>query len=425
MLARATLLGLAVAIAAAPLGAAVSKLVLDQMILPVTEEILVRAIETAEERGDELLIVQLSTPGGLEQVTRRIINRILSSPVPIAVWVAPSGERAASAGFFILQSADVAAMAPGTNTGAAHPVILGVELDEVMEKKMANDSAAFIRSIAAKRGRNVEAAESAVRESISFTEEEALEKGLIELIAASDRELVQKLSGREFRRWNGSVVRLELSDAAIEPIPMTLRHQVLSWIMDPNIAFILFSIGMLALWAEFQHPGAIVPGVIGALFLLLAVIALNMLPTRFAALALIVGAFVFFALEAKFASHGALGIAGVISMFLGAILLVEGPIPEMRVNWATALVVSLSFGVIAVFLMSLALRALKEPVTTGTEGMVGEIGVASTRLDPSGKVFVHGEIWNAVASTPVEEGQQVRVTHVHDLIVDVEPVTKV
>lgn len=425
MLLRANFLGLAVAIAAAgPLGAAVSKLVIDQMILPVTEEIVVRGIETAEERGDELLIIQLSTPGGLEATTRRIVHRMLSSPIPIVVWVAPGGERAASAGFFILQAADVAAMAPGTNTGAAHPVILGVEVDEVMAKKMANDSAAFIRSITAKRGRNVEAAESAVRDSVAFTEEEALRKGVIDLIASSDRDLLQKLDGRVVRRWNGSVTTLEVGEDQIEAIPLTLRHRVLSWIMDPNVAFILLSIGMLALWAEFQHPGAIVPGVIGALFLLLAIIALNMLPTRFAALALIVGAFVFFALEVKFTSHGALGMAGVVAMFLGAILLVEGPIPEMRVNWATALVVSLSFGVIAVFLMGLAVRALKERVVTGVEGMVGEIGVAQTRLDPAGKVFVHGEIWNAVASAPIEEGQSIRVTRVRDLTVEVEPLAE-
>ncbi len=400
--------------------AAVGKLVLDQMILPVTEEIVAEAIAESVKSGHSVLLIQLSTPGGLEVSTRRIINRILTSPVPVVVWVAPSGERAASAGFFILEAADIAAMAPGTNTGAAHPVLLGQEVDEVMREKMANDSAALMRSVAAKRGRNVEAAESAVRKSIAFTEQEALQKKLIDLIAADEDSLLRAIDGRTVRRFDGKTVKLDLTDRRLVEIPLSLRHRLLSFIMDPNIAFVLLSVGMLALWAEFQHPGAILPGVVGALAILLAVIALNMLPTRYAALALILASFAFFALEVKFTSHGLFGIAGVVTMFLGGVLLVEGPIPEMRVNWTTALAVSISFGLIAMFLMGIAVRALRNRVTTGEEGMVGEVGVARTPLDPGGKVFVHGEIWDAVAAAPVAAGDPVRVIRVRDLTVEVE-----
>lgn len=423
---RSVLLRRAFALAALSLlsataaNAAVGKLVLDQMILPVTEEIVAEAIAESVKSGHSVLLIQLSTPGGLEVSTRRIINRILTSPVPVVVWVAPSGERAASAGFFILEAADIAAMAPGTNTGAAHPVLLGQEVDEVMREKMANDSAALMRSIAAKRGRNVEAAESAVRKSIAFTEQEALQKKLIDLIAADEDSLLRAIHGRTVRRFDGKTVKLDLTDRRLVEIPLSLRHRLLSFIMDPNIAFVLLSVGMLALWAEFQHPGAILPGVVGALAILLAVIALNMLPTRYAALALILASFAFFALEVKFTSHGLFGIAGVVTMFLGGVLLVEGPIPEMRVNWTTALAVSISFGLIAMFLMGIAVRALRNRVTTGEEGMVGEVGVARTPLDPGGKVFVHGEIWDAVAAAPVAAGDPVRVIRVRDLTVEVE-----
>jgi membrane-bound serine protease (ClpP class) len=400
--------------------AAVGKLVLDQMILPVTEEIVAKAIAESAANRHAALLIQLSTPGGLEQSTRRIINRILTSPVPVIVWVAPSGERAASAGFFILEAADIAAMAPGTNTGAAHPVLLGQEVDDVLREKMAQDSAALMRSIVAKRGRNVAEAESAVRKSIAFTEQEALQKRLIDVIAADEQALLRAIHGRTIRRFDGKTVTLDVSDRRLVEIPVSLRHRLLSFIMDPNIAFVLLSVGMLALWAEFQHPGALLPGVVGALAILLAVIALNMLPTRYAALALILASFAFFALEVKFTSHGLFGIAGVLTMFLGGVLLVEGPIPEMRVNWMTALAVSLSFGLIAMFLMGIALRALRTRVTTGEEGMLGERGIARTPLAPAGKVFVHGEIWDAVAATPVDAGRPVRVIRVRDLTLEVE-----
>jgi membrane-bound serine protease (ClpP class) len=404
--------------------AEILKIVVDDVIHPISEEFIGRALDEAKARGDALVLIELRTPGGLETSTRAIVNRILSSKVPVAVYVSPSGSRAASAGFFILVAADVAAMAPGTNTGASHPVLLfgGEKIDEVMKQKMENDSAAFMRSVAAKRGRNVAVAESAVRESKSFTEQEALEQKVIDLVARDQADLLRQIDGRAIVRFDGSKITLAVAGQPVREKTMTLRQTVLSFIMDPNIAFILLSLGMLGLWAEFNHPGAILPGVVGGIAILLAVFALNILPTRFAALILILAAFALFALEAKLASHGVLGTGGVICMVIGALLLVDGPIPEMRVNLLTALAVSIPFGIIAVFLMSLVIRAHTKPVVTGEQGMIGEIGVARTEIAPAGKVFVHGEIWNAVAESPVHAGASVRVESLDGLVLKVSEV---
>jgi membrane-bound serine protease (ClpP class) len=333
----------------------------------------------------------------------------------VIVFVSPSGSRAASAGFFILQSADIAAMAPGTNTGAAHPVLLGEKMDEVMKTKLVNDAAAFMRSIVAKRGRNVIVAESAVRESKSFTEQEALQQKLVDVIAPDFPALMRAVEGRTLHRFNGTTATVHVVGKPVRTYEMTLKQRILAWIMDPNVAFILFSLGALALWAEFNHPGAVIPGVVGLVSILLAAFALNLLPVRFAAVALLLGAFVLFALEAKFATHGVLGIGGIICMVFGALFLVDGPIPEMRVSLLTALAVSIPIGVISVFLMTLVLKARKHRVETGSEGMIGEIGVA--RGD--GKVFVHGELWNTVG--PVQPGTRVRVRAVDGLRLVVEP----
>jgi len=287
---------------------------------------------------------------------------------------------------------------------------------------MQNDAAAFIRTLAQRRGRNVAAAESGVREAKSFTEDEALAMKLIDVVAADVPSLLKWADGKTVKRFNGTTTVLRTANQPITDYEMSLKQRLLSWIMDPNVAFILMSLGMLALWAEFNHPGAILPGVVGLIAILLAVFALNLLPTRYAALVLILAAFALFALEAKFASYGILGIGGVICMIFGALLLVDGPIPEMRVHLVTALVVSVPLGAIAVFLMTLVLKAHKNRVTTGTEAMIGEIGVARTMLQPEGKVFVHGELWNAVAPSQVAEGARVRVTRVDGLTLSVEPV---
>jgi membrane-bound serine protease (ClpP class) len=403
-----------------PASAAVLRVQVDGMIHPISDEFVGRALDEAAATKADAVVIELRTPGGLETSMRSMIEKIIKSPVPVLVWVGPSGERAASAGFFILMSADVAAMAPGTNTGAAHPVIFGEKVDDVMKAKMQNDAAAFMRSLAQHRGRNVAVAESGVRESKSFTEDEALQQKLIDVVAADVPSLLRWADGRTIRRFNGTTAVLRVADKPVVEYDMSLKQRLLSWIMDPNVAFILMALGMLALWAEFNHPGAILPGVVGLIAILLAVFALNLLPTRFAALALILAAFLLFALEAKYTSYGVLGAGGVVCMVIGALLLVDGPIPEMRVHLVTALIVSVPIGVIAVFLMTLVLRAHKRPVETGTEGMIGEIGVARTPVAADGKVFVHGELWNAMAQSPIEPGARVKVRAVEGLRVEVE-----
>jgi membrane-bound serine protease (ClpP class) len=395
--------------------------VLDDMIHPVSAEFVGRALDAAAASHAKAVIIELRTPGGLETSMREIVEKIIASRVPVIVWVGPSGARAASAGFFILEAADVAAMAPGTNAGAAHPVLLGQKLDDVMKMKMQNDAAAFIRSIAERRGRNVAAAESAVREAKAFTETEALSQKSIDVIAANIPSLIHWADGKPVKRFNGTTTVLNFRSEPVTKYEMSLKQRLLSWIMDPNVAFILMSLGMLALWAEFNHPGAVLPGVVGLIAILLAVFALNLLPTRFSAVALILAAFVLFALEAKFVSHGVLGAGGVVCMIIGALLLVDGPIPEMRVKLLTALAVSIPLGVIAVMLMTLVMRAYNNRVVTGIEGMIGEIGVAQTEVADEGKVFVHGETWNASSTLPIASGTSVRVRAVEGLKVVVEP----
>ncbi len=399
---------------------AVIRIRVDDMIHPISDEFIGRALDEAAAQHAEAVLIELSTPGGLDESTRSIVQKITKSSVPVIVYVTPSGSRAASAGFFILESADIAAMAPGTNTGAAHPVLLGEKLDDVMKMKLQNDAAAFIRSLAHQRGRNVAAAESGVREAKSFSETEALSQKLIDYVAPDVPALLRAIDGKTITRFNGSKQTMHVA-VPVRTIDMSLKQKLLSWIMNPNIAFILMSLGMLALWAEFNHPGAVLPGVVGIISIVLAVFALNLLPTRYSALVLILVAFALFALEAKFASHGILGIGGAICMVIGALLLVDGPIPEMRVNVLTALAVSIPFAIIAVFLMTLVLRARKAHIATGVEAMVGEVGVARTAVSSDGKVFVHGEIWNATAPSPISEGARVRVRAVDGLRLIVEP----
>jgi membrane-bound serine protease (ClpP class) len=290
-----------------------------------------------------------------------------------------------------------------------------------MKQNKEHDSAAFMRSFVAKRGRNVEAAESGVRQSKSFTEQEALKLRLIDYVATSEQNLFEQMRGKPVRRFDGTTVTLDLVGKPVHPFLMTLKQRILAYIMDPNVAFLLFSIGMLALWGEFKTPGAVFPGVIGLICILLALFAFNILPTRFAAFALIVAAFILFALEAKFTSYGILGAGGVLCMVLGALMLVDAPIPEMRIRLWTALGVAVPFGVIAVFLMTLALRAQMAKVQVGTETMVGVVGVARTPLSPKGKVFIQGELWDAVSSASVDTGAEVRVRRVQGLVLDVEP----
>ncbi len=401
--------------------AEVLKIVVNDTIQPITDEYISRAVDQAARNHDEALLIELNTPGGLLDSTRHIIEKILTSKVPVIIYVAPSGSRAASAGFFILESADIAAMAPGTNTGAAHPVTMGGSPDAVMKTKIENDAAAFMRSFVSKRGRNVEVAESTVRQSKSFTDGEALSQHLIDYIAPNEQELFKEISSVPVKRFDGQTVSLNLTNQPIRLYPMSLRQEILDYIMDPNIAFILLAIGGLALYVEFTHPGVVVPGVVGLIFILLSIFALNLLPVRFAAVALIFAAFALFALEAKFATHGVLAIGGIVAMTLGGLLLVDAPIPQMRVHLLTALSVSIPLGVITIFLMTIVLKARARKVVTGEQGLIGEIGMAQTALSPAGKVFVHGEIWNAVSSVAVPAGETVVVRRVDGLELRVEP----
>jgi membrane-bound serine protease (ClpP class) len=399
----------------------VLKIELNDAIQPVTAEYVGRALELAAANHDQAVLIEINTPGGLVDSTREIIEKIVASPVPVIIYVTPSGSRAASAGFFILESADVAAMGPGTNTGAAHPVILGEKMDEVMKQKMENDAAALMRSVVAKRGRNVELAESAVLQSKSFTDQEALDKHLIDYIAPNEQDLFRQMKGKGFQRFDGKSVTLDLANEPVRDYRMTLKQRILTYIMDPNVAFILLAIGALALYAEFNHPGAVIPGTVGVVFILLAAFALNLLPVRFAAVAMIIGAFALFAAEAKFASHGVLTTGGIALLTLGGLFLVDAPIPEMRVHLATALAVSIPLGLITAFLMSIAVRARRNKVVTGEQGLIGEIGIAQTALAPAGKVFVHGELWDAVSTVPVSEGERIVVRQVDGLTLSVDP----
>jgi len=401
--------------------AAVLQIVVNDMIHPISDEFIGRAIAEAQRTNAEMLLIELQTPGGLIDSTRSIVEKLLTSRVPVVVYVAPAGSRAASAGFFVLEAADIAAMAPATNTGAAHPVVIGKEMDPIMKTKLENDAAALMRTIAAKRARNVAVAESAVRESKSFTEQEALQQKLIDVIAPDVPSLLRAIDGRVVRRYDGTSTVLRVAGKPIAHYDMSLKERILSMLMDPNIAFLLLALGAVAIWAELNHPGAVLPGVIGTIAILLALFALNLLPTRYAALALLLAAFALFALEAKFATHGVLGAGGIVSMIIGALFLVDGPIPEMRVRFLTAIAVSVPIGLIAIFLMTIAMRARRARVVTGQEGMIGEIGVARTPLGPDGKVFVHGEIWNAVAKRAIDAGTRVRVAGVDGLHLLVEP----
>jgi membrane-bound serine protease (ClpP class) len=391
------------------------------VVHPVTVEIVGHALEQARRDGAELVLVRLNTPGGLMEAMRQTVEKIVASPVPVATYVTPSGGRAASAGFFLLLAGDVAAMSPGTNTGAASPVLLAGEMDAVMRKKVENDAAAFLRGLAAKRGQDARLAEQTVLESKSFSDREALEGRLIEVVARDEADLLAQLNGREITRFDGQRRTLQLHGATVAAYDPTWRERMMLALSDPNIALILLVLGALGIYVEFTQPGLIAPGVAGAILALLGLSALSVLPINWLGAALLVLAVTLFVLEAKFASHGVLGAGGAVSMALGAVLLVNSPIPEMRVRWTTAIGLTLPFALITVFLVSLVLKARANKVVTGAAGLIGTAGIAHTALAPSGKVFVHGEYWDAVAPRPVEAGARVRVTAVEGLLLRVEP----
>ena len=396
----------------------------DGVVHPITVEIVSAAIAQAKQENAALVLVRLNTPGGLMDAMEKTIEAMLASPVPVATYVTPSGGRAASAGFFLLEAGDVAAMAPSTRTGAAHPVALTGEMDSVMTQKVVNDAAAGLRSLCIKRGRNSELAETTVRESRSFTEREALDQHLIDLVEPGEQQLMNALDGRTVTRIDGRTQTLHTAGAEVEVYRLSLRQKIVSSIADPNIALVLLVIGALCIYLELNSPGLIVPGVVGAILVLLGLSAISVLPINWLGASLLLLAFGLFVLEAKFATHGILGTGGAIAMVLGAVMLVDSPLPEMRVHWGTAIALALPFSAITVFLLSLAVRARRNKVETGSEGMIGETGAAVTELAPEGKIFVHGEYWDAVSSRPVAIGGRVRVTAIEKLKLKVEPLAE-
>jgi membrane-bound serine protease (ClpP class) len=393
------------------------------IVHPVTVEIVSRAIEQAQQEHADAVLLRLNTPGGLMDAMRQTIEKIVASPVPVITYVTPSGGRAASAGFFLLEAGDIAAMAPGTNTGAAHPVLMGSQMDPEMKRKVENDAAASLRSLVSKRGRNSDLAQKAVLESKSFTDQEALDGHLIDLIARDEADLFAKLDGREVTRFDGRKQILHLTGATAAAYEPNLRQRIISAIADPNIALILIVLGTLCIYIEFSSPGLIAPGVIGAIAVLLGLSALSVLPINWTGAGLLLLAFALFALEAKFTSHGILGAGGAVAMVLGAVLLINSPLPELRIRWSVAIALALPFALITSLLVSLAVKARANKVVTGSAGMLGESGVAITALAPAGKVRVHGEYWDAVAppGSHLEPGSKVRVTAIQGLQLAVKP----
>jgi membrane-bound serine protease (ClpP class) len=396
---------------------------LDDTIQPISADYMARGMNLATAQHANAVLIEINTPGGLLDSMRQMVSRVLASPVPVIVYVAPSGSRAGSAGFFLLEAADVAAMAPGSNAGAAHPVIEGgAKLDDIMKQKLENDTAAFLRSYVARRGRNVAAAEDAVRASKSYSDQEALQLKLIDLVAPDKATLLNTIDGRTITRFDGSKVMLHTRDARLVAIEPTLREKILDRLTDPDLAVLVLVIGALLIYVEFNTPGTIVPGTLGTILVLLAIFSLNLLPVRYTSVMLLVAAFVLLILEAKFATHGVLAAAGILSLVIGSLTLVDAPIPELRVHLATALSTGLAFGLITVFLLRLAIKARRSKSRMGGDAMIGEIAVVTQPLAPSGQVMVNGELWQAESAVPVASGERVRVRALRDLTLLVERV---
>ena len=408
----------------------VVELRIDGEIEPVLAEYIVRGINEANADRASLILITMNTPGGLDTSMREIIQAILASKVPVCAYVAPTGSRAASAGFFILLSADVAAMSPGTDTGAASPILAfggqPVQIDDTLHKKIVNEATAYLRSYVTQRGRNAELAATAVTDAKAFSEKEALDGKLIDLVAANPEDLLTKLNGRTITRLDGAKLQLALAQPVVTAHEMTAREKFLTRIVQPDVFFILLIVGVLGLYVEFSHPGMFAPGVIGGIALVLALFAMHMLPVNFTGLLLIIVAFIFFVLEAKFPTHGVLGVGGVIAMVLGALMLIRSPFTGMGVSLSTALGVALPFAVIIVILMRLVLRSRNWKQTTGKEELVGEEAEVTETVgtgNAAGMVFVHGELWRAAAPAGVSipKGARVRVRKVKGLTLEVEP----
>jgi len=393
---------------------------LDSIIQPVAEQYVLEAIAAAERQGASAFILELATPGGLLESTRHIFTAMLGAKIPVVVYVAPSGAQAASAGFFLLMASDVAAMAPGTNTGAAHPVGgAGETIEGVMGQKAEEDAAATIRSLAARVHRNVALAESAVVKSRSFTADEALKEKLIEIVAVDLGDLLRQLDGREVAKGKGETVVLRTAGAAVSEVEMSALQRFWSTLAHPNLAYILLTLGFLGLYFELAHPGAVLPGVVGGICILLAFFGLSLLPVNYAGVALILLGLLLFVAEIKVASYGLLTVGGIIALVLGSLMLFRSPEPALRVSLGLIFSLALFTLAVVVFLLRLALRAQRRPVATGVEGLMGMRAVAVSAIAPRGKVFVHGEYWNAEAAAPVAEGSAVEIVAVDGMTLKV------
>jgi membrane-bound serine protease (ClpP class) len=401
---------------------------LDGEVEPVLATYIEEGLAEAARKNASLVLITMDTPGGLSDSMKEIIQHILSSPVPVAVYVSPTGARGASAGFFILMSADIAAMAPGTRTGAASPIIaiggftLGV--DETLRKKITNDAMAFLRSYTEKRGRNAKLAETAVTDARAFTEKESLDGNLIDYVVASPDELLRTLNGKTLARFDGTKLTLALSNYQRTAFELSARQKFLARIVEPDMFFLLLILGTLGLYAEFTHPGAVLPGVVGGICSVLALYAMHLLPVNLAGILLIVIAVTLFVLEAKYTSHGVLLAGGVIAMIFGAVFLIRSPLTSGGVSLGMALAVTFPFAAISVFLMRLVLRSRKWKQAAGIEELLGEKGIATTGLAAGveGMIRIHGESWRAIAQRSVAAGEAVRVQKVEGLKLYVEPV---
>jgi membrane-bound serine protease (ClpP class) len=405
--------------------AAFDAITVDSAITPAVAKYIIKSIEESSSARSQGLIILLDTPGGLDLAMRDIIKEILNSPVPVILFVHPSGARAASAGVMITMAAHVAAMTPGTNIGAAHPVAMGIggKMDETMAKKIENDAVAYAVGIANKKGRNAEWVEDAVRKSVSITAEEALRLNVIDIVAENMTELLDKMDGKTITLPSGDV-SLKSRGALINEKTMGLRERILTTLSDPNIAYLLLMIGLAGLYFEFAHPGAILPGVVGGISLILSFFAMQTLPVNYAGILLIIFGIILFIAEIKIVSHGMLTVAGIICLVLGSLMLFESPIPALRVSLRvmipTIAIVSLFF----VGVISLAVKAQMTIPATGMEGMIGKEGKAITGVHEDGKVFIKGEVWNASSGDAIDEGEPVKVIGVKGLNLTVEKVNE-
>ncbi|MGH9448139.1 MAG: NfeD family protein, partial [Terriglobia bacterium] len=397
---------------------------LSGIIEPITAQYVERGIAYANRLHASAVLLELSTPGGLGTSMRGIIKSIVNSKVPVITYVYPSGSRAASAGFFILLSGDVAVMAPGTNTGAAHPVMMsGADIGKTEAAKVENDAAAYIRSIAQQRGRNVKMAEAGVRQSKSYTDEEALQGHLIDAIEASPQDIFKRFDGKTIKRFNGSETTLHWANAATQVYAMSSREQFLAHLADPNIAFVLGAIGVILLYVEFTHAGLVLPGIAGAIAIVLALLGFEVLPINYVGAILILLALVLFALEAHISAHGLLAAGGVAAMLFGSVILIRTPWPGAHIHLGISLSVTLPLAFIIIVLLRAAIVASRRKAVTGAEGLMDTVGVVRTELAPLGKIVVHGEIWEARAKdkNQVAAGKQVRVCGMEGLTLVVEP----